>query len=219
MVSAQPVHESARLLGGDPAGIPVGRGYLSVQSHSHLQAYPRSFFRDVLKEYTVLFAELIFQQAHFHDDAMRAEDFYSFSADKRIRVGKPHDHTGDAGRQKGVRAGRLLSMVAAGLEGDVGRGTGRILRAGCQSIALRVQAAITMMISFADYPSVLDQDASYHRIRGRVTTSQFRKGHGLLHIDFVVFHHIPSSIRTLTVGTGVSPVQSPKEGSRGLYRQ
>ena len=161
-------------------------------------------------------AGLIFQQAHFHDDAMRAEDFYSFSADKRIRVGKPHDHTGDAGRQKGVRAGRLLSMVAAGLEGNVCRSTCRAFRAGSQSLPLGVQAAVLAMISFTDYPSVLDKDASNHWIGGRVSTSQFRKGHGLLHIEFVVFHHIPSSIRTLTVGTGVSPVQSLLRESRTL---
>ena len=185
MAAAEPMDENAGPRGGHPAGIPVRRGDLAVQRHGDLQGHPGPSFGDVLQEDAVLLADLVRHQADFHLDAVLAENLDALAADERVGIGQAHDDAGDAGFQEGVRAGRLFAVVAAGLQGDIGRRAGRILRAGREGLPFGVEVAVLAVPAAADGTTVFDEDASDHRVRGRVAVSSFRKGDCLLHVLLV----------------------------------
>ena len=185
MAAAEPMDKDPGPRGGHPAGVSVGRGDLSVQGHGRFQGHPGPSFGDVLQENTVLLADLVGHQADFHVDAVLEEDVDALAADERVGVGDAHDDAGDAGFQEGVRAGRLLAVVAAGLQGDIGRSAGRVLRAGRKGLAFGVEIAILAVPALADGAAVLDQDAPDQRVRGGVAVSPLCKGDRLLHVLFV----------------------------------
>ena len=190
MAAAEPLDEHAGPRRGHPAGVTVGGGDLSVQRHGGLERDPGPSFGDVLQENAVLFADLVGHQADFHVDTVLEENVDAFAADQRVGVGDAPDDAGDAGFQEGVRAWRLLAVVAAGFQGDVGRRAGRVLRAGREGLALGVEVAVLAVPALADGAAVLDQDAADQRVRGGVAVSPVCKGDRLLHVLFVCIRPI-----------------------------
>ena len=99
---------------------------------------------------------------------MLFQDPDPFSGDLRVRVAATGEDAADAGFDQGIRAGRLLPVVAAGLKRDVDVRAGRVLVPGAavlQRRPLRVQAAENGVPSFADDPTVLYDHCAHQRVR------------------------------------------------------
>ena len=153
---------------GDPAGRPGKAGGLSVQSHGVLQDDQRETGGDVVEEDFVHFPAFFFQKMLCHFDPVILKDPDPFSGDLRVRVAAAGEDAADAGFDQGVRAGRLLPVVAAGLQRDVDVRAGGVLPPGAavlQRRPLRVQAAEESVPAFADDPAVLYNHCAHQRVR------------------------------------------------------
>ena len=94
-----------------------------------------------------------------------SQDLRTLSGDERIGVETADEHAADAVLDDRVRAGRGAAPVAARLQCDVKIGSGCILGAVREGVALGVKAADVLVPAFTDDFSVLDDDAADHRIR------------------------------------------------------
>ena len=131
--------------------------------------------------------------------------------------------------------------MTTGFQGHIERSPCRIFGTLLKSIPFSMQAAITFVPTFTDYPAVFDDHRSHQRIGIHPSPASVCQYPGTIHIfpilcfhikkalnDFrayiriitVTTHDCPASsfIRTITVGTGITPVQSPK-GVADYHRQ
>ena len=144
--------------------------------------------KDLVQRVTFL-PQNVFRYLH----AVRPQDRHALSCHQRIWVGGADHHPADAGCQDRIHAGRLLSVVAAGLQRHIHGGSGGVSVAGCQRIPLRVGFPVPLMPALSDNCAVLYDHGAHHGIRRRPALSPFRQRQGQTHIFHIV--HIVTSKR------------------------
>jgi hypothetical protein len=85
--------------------------------------------------------------------------------DARIRVLQRGIHACDAGRYDGLRAGRCLTPVAAGLERDIQNGTARPIPCVINCNTLCMGPAAELRLTSADNLAIAYDDATHRRVR------------------------------------------------------
>ena len=77
-------------------------------------------------------------------------------------------------------------MVTARLQSDIHRASGRVLRTGCQSFPLGMEASVLPVPAFPYHPSILDDNSPHKRIRIDKAPPVLRKLHRPLHVFYVL---------------------------------
>jgi hypothetical protein len=118
----------------------------------------------VLQVRLVLGTRLVGEQADSGVDAGGAEERRAVTADAGIRVGERDHGAGDAGRDHGLRARRLLADVGARLEGHIeGGAAGSPARSG-ERFDLGMQLAKPPMTAFTDDHAATNENRAHERI-------------------------------------------------------
>ena len=104
---------------------------------------------------------------------------------QRIGIPGADDHPADTGGQKGIGAGRLLSVMAAGLQRDVDVGAGRIFCAGGQGVPFCVEAADFLVIACTDDAARFYNDGTHQRVRIHMTRPQPGQADRPVHVIFI----------------------------------
>ena len=164
VAAALGVDVAAGGLPGDPLGGPgVGR-QLAIQGHGVLEHHIGPAGLDVVKEHVVQGPAFLRQHPHGHLDPLGPKLGQALAGHQGVGVPGAHHHPGDAGLQNGLGAGGLLSLVAAGLQGDVEGGAGGVLPAGGQRRPLGVEVSPPGVVPLADDPPLLHQHSPHHGV-------------------------------------------------------
>ena len=107
-------------------------------------------------------------QADVDHDSGVAQPCTSSGGD-RVRIFARGDDARDAGGDDGVRTGRRLAVVGAGLEGHIECGASRAVAGVAQRANLGVVFAVAGVKSLAHDNIVLHDDGADHRIRRRLS--------------------------------------------------
>ena len=164
---APAVGDEPAVLAGDPLGVARLGRHLAVEAHGRLEEDPRAPGTGVLAEGLVLLArpggQLAAREVDLH--ALVAQDAQAPARGLLGRVVAGDDDAPDAGREDGVRARRLLTVVAARLERHVEGGALQVgVAGGRDRVDLRVRAAVLLVPALAEHPIVLDHHRSDHRV-------------------------------------------------------
>jgi hypothetical protein len=162
------VHETARLLTGDPA--LVGDGDPTVEGHRRLVGDKRTPIRDPGPPGLVLPPRLE-AVGELDLDALLAE-MVEPAARFGIRVGRPGDDAGDAGREDRVDARRRRAVVRARLHRHVEGRTAGAPAGRRERDDLTVPAA-RLGRAFADDLAAADDDRPHRRLRIRAPVGLF----------------------------------------------
>ena len=178
-------------LARDPLGRAcVGRD-LAVHRHGVFHRNEGPPGGDVVEEDPIQRVTFLAQNVFRHLHAVRPQDRHALSRHQRIWVGGADHHPADAGCQDRIHAGRLLSVVAAGLQRHIHGGSGGVGGAGCQRVALRMGFAVPLMPALSDNCAVLYDHGAHHGIGRRPTPALFRQRQGQTHI-FCIVHTVTS---------------------------
>ena len=120
------VYMFARRFARNPAGSARAGGNLPVHGHGVFQDDIRRFRADVVKEDFIQPPAFRLQHAGHDLHARLPQDPHALARHERVGVKTPDHHAGDAAFQNGLRAGRGLSVMAAGFERDVERRAARV---------------------------------------------------------------------------------------------
>ena len=113
-------------------------------------------------------AALIAQNILDNLDSVLAQILYTFTGNKRIRVGRADKYSFYSMCNDCICAGRLFSVVTAWFKSYVHISTVAVYAVFvtvCKSIAFCVKIAVFFVVAFAYYLSVTNDNSSYHRIR------------------------------------------------------
>src|SRR5262249_40985202 len=136
----------------------------AVQAHRQLQPDPGPSLLHAFHEADVQLDRLVLHQPGVDGDACSAKRGCALTTDQRIGVLYcKHDAT-DASRDQCVDAGRRSAEVAARLQSDVNRGTGRVLTRGAQGSNLGVRLAGSLMPTLAYDPLAMGNDTPDTRV-------------------------------------------------------
>lgn len=167
---------------------------------------------------------------------MLPQDFNAFSGDKGIRISRADKHSSDAVSDNSVGAGRLFTVVAAGFEGDIHISAGAVDTAAVavsEGVAFGVKVAAAFMPALTDHRAVSDDNSADHRVRADEAHTIFSQLQSGAHKKLVIHKHLrkeikkprnfgaeshiqrekaqlSSLIRTITVGSGITPDQPHK---------
>ena len=117
-----------------------------------------------MKEHVVQGPAFLRQHPLGHLDPLGPKLGQALAGHQGVGVPGAHHHPGDAGLQNGLGAGGLLSLVAAGLQGDVEGGAGGVLPAGGQRRPLGVEVSPPGVVPLADDPPLLHQHRPHHGV-------------------------------------------------------
>lgn len=131
------------------------------------------------------------QHMGFHSDPPLPQIPDSFSGHQRIGIVRTHEDSPDASLYNGLHAWWLLSVVAAGLQRYIQVCTLGRFHTGFQSIPFRMTFAVSGVISFANYPSILHNHSAHQRIGAGPALSLFRQFDGPAHIILIYQDFIP----------------------------
>ena len=190
---------------GDPSGVPIRVGDPPVERRRQLQSDKgaRLFPVGVEKD-RVLEGCRAFEQSELDLDTGRSKPRRA-SRGYWIRIGQRRDDSPHAGRDEGLGAGWLLSLVCARLQGHHHRGASRRLAGLGQRHNLGVGAAVFRVPSLAHDRPILHDHRSDERIRLHPTPSSpgelERAGHRLLFV-----HRQRRANRTADAPRRISPI-------------
>ena len=142
----------ARGLAGNPAGGAGSAGGFSVQGHRVFHGDQGKAGLHVAKKRRVQGVAFVRQKALRNLYTRGAERCHALSRHQRVRVRAAHKDRADTGINESLGAGRLLSVVAAGLQRHVeNRVFGRVPAALTvfERGSFRVEAAVDRMPAFA----------------------------------------------------------------------
>ncbi len=183
---AHSVNVLPRCLPGNPAGFSCHRGDFSVQRHGVFEYHPGSSGSDIMEKNPVLLRTGFLQDAFLHRDAGLSQDLNPSAGHERIRVRRADKDAPDSGFQQGVGTGRCFSKVAARFQRHIQVCSRGGFAAAGERVALRVEAAVCLVISLPDYLPVFHDDGSDDRVRGRPSPPFFCQVDGTSHICLCV---------------------------------
>ena len=178
-------------LSRDPLGRTCESRDLAVHRHGVFHGNEGPPGGDVVEEDPVQRVTFLSQNIFRHLHAARVQDRHALSRHQRIWVGGADHHPADAGCQDCIHAGRLLSVVTAGLQRHIHGGSGGVGGAGCQCIPLRVGFTVPLMPALSDNCAVLYDHGAHHGIGRRPPPAPFRQRQGQTHI-FRIVHTVTS---------------------------
>lgn len=173
----------------DPAAVAGVGGDLAVERHRVLEYDERGPVGDIVEKHLVNLAALGLAHAGFDLDAGIAQDLRTLSGDERIGVETADEHAADAVLDDRVCAGRGAAPVAARLQRDVKIGSGCILGAVREGVALGVKAADVLVPALSDDAAVLDNDAADHGVGVYMTRAACGERQSTAHIVFFLIRH------------------------------
>ena len=169
MAVAVLMNAAARRLSGHPARKPLPRGHLPVQGHGVFGYHQGTALLHGVQERFVDSAARWLQDPHGHFDAGPPQSLVA--RHKRVGIEHAHDHARNAGLDKRLGARRRLARMAAGLQGDIGRGTGRRLAASRKRLPLGMGTAETVVPALADDTAVSHNDGADKGVGARPSRS------------------------------------------------
>ncbi len=117
----QPLDIGARRRRGDPLALARGHRRATVETHGQLAADMGQLAAHAADKTGVERLGLPAQQPHRHLDARRPQPRHAAAGDLGVGIFHRRHHPGHSGGHQGVGTGRGTAMVAARLQGDVGR--------------------------------------------------------------------------------------------------
>ena len=185
-ITPQPLDVRPCCLSCDPFRLSRESRDLAVQSHGVFHDDIGRSGPDIVKKHLVGLVAFLSQDALRDLHSVVPEDLNPLPADHRIRIAAADDHSPDPGFQNRVRAGRLLPVVAAGLQSYIHGRTGRRFLAVLQRVPLRVQVSVPLVIPFADHrPVVPDDHGPDHGVGRYPSAALFGQLQRPPHIEFI----------------------------------
>ncbi len=119
MDAPQPVGETERSRGTDPAGVAGGRGDPAVEGLGEFEGDKGDAGPDVFEEDLVELPAGLLENPDLRFDAVPFEGLDALSGDEGVGIGRPDDDAAGTAGDQGIDAGGSPAVMAARFEGDV----------------------------------------------------------------------------------------------------
>ena len=165
-------------------------GNLSVGAHGVFQSNVGPPSGDIMEENGVDGIAFSLQDTFVNLDAGGPQLGDALACHQGVGIGGAHHHSADACLDEGFGAGGILSVVTAGLQGDVDGGSLGSGGAAGQGVALRMESAVLLVVALADDGTVLHDDGSHQGIGVHPSYSLAGKADGQPHVFCILCIHI-----------------------------
>ena len=189
------MHMGSGLFPCDPHGSACVRGDPAIRSHGIFQGNIGNVPGDVMEKDRIDAVALLPQEILDDFDARGPELTDAFSSHPGIWIRGSDDDPFDPAGDHSLGTGRLLSVMAAGLQCNVHIRSLRGLRQISQRFAFGMQTAIALMTAQTYDPVLFDDHRANHWIGAGMARGCFCQVDGMPHIFFIwlegLFHPPP----------------------------
>ena len=170
----------------NPPARAVQQCSLAVKARGDFHAHPRAAPCHARDETYVELACVALQNAAFRVDPRATQPGESCPGDAGIRILHRRYDARHARRDQRFRAGRRAAVMTAGLKGEIDRGAPRSVAGSAQRMDLGMGLSGAFVPALAYNRTILDDDTSNPRIRGRGIEATLRKAKRACHVAVVI---------------------------------